>query len=63
MGREGERSVQREMRQWRRALREKHADIPEHYRGYEALLEDDAAATAHIPTGVQCDGTCIHCIE
>ena len=55
--------MQREMRQWRRALREKHADIPEHYRGYEALLEDDVAATAHIPTGVQCDGTCIHCIE
>ena len=52
-----ERSVlQREMREWRQGLRAKYAaeELPEHFRGYEALLEEDQAPTAPIPTGTAC---------
>ena len=47
------RNIQREMREWKRGLRKKYmyADVPEHYRGYEALLEEDTVPTAPIPTG------------
>ena len=34
-------------------LKEKYsaAKLPEHYRGYEALLEEDTIPTTHVPTG------------
>ena len=47
------RSVKREMVEWEQSVREKYAtaDLPRHYRGYEALLEEDTAPVPHIPTG------------
>ena len=54
---EKERSVlQREMRGWRRGLRAKYAavELPEHFRGYEVLLEEDRVPTAPTPTGTPC---------
>ena len=35
----------------RQRLREKHAGLPRHYRGYEALLVDDSCPVPPIPTG------------
>ena len=48
------RDVRREMREWREGLRRKYAaaNMPECYRGYEALLEEDPTPTTHVPTGL-----------
>lgn len=34
-------SAKREMKAWTRQLRQKYSDLPDRYRGYEALLEGD----------------------
>ena len=50
---EGERkawSAKREMKAWTRQLRQKYSDLPEHYRGYEALLEGDRDEVTANPT-------------
>ena len=44
---EEEWTVKREMKKWKQRLREKYSHLPQHYRGYEALMEDDS----HIDTG------------
>lgn len=57
-GKEG-RTVQEEIKQWKRELKTKYSDVPEHYRGYEALLEDNSGHTPPIPTGI-CTCICIN---
>ena len=45
--------MKRDVSEWKRRLKEKYAtaDIPKHYRGYEALLEEDSLPVPPIPAG------------
>ena len=48
-------SVREKMELWRKGLREKYSNLPEEYRGYEALLdgEREGVFTFPIPKGTQ----------
>ena len=47
---EEEWTVKREMKKWKQRLREKYSHLPQHYRGYEALMEDDSHIDTSYPT-------------
>lgn len=52
--------MREEMRLWKRELRTKYSEVPEYYRGYEALLENNSGPTPPIPTGIYIHALTVH---